>query len=265
MGRRVWIWVAAVSVVNAGGASAAPHPIDQPDLDGETAVALSVDATGAPSSHYAPDDWSLITTVEATYRLAALGASVSLSAPLIVPVAMHNFGVDLHVGNVTATALVTRPVAKDLRAGLGVGLTAPSTTHPRTGKLSYELVPNSYRYFDDGFVGQLHADARWRRDVVTVQGQLGFEDYIIPDWRDQLLLRAALAVTAWRDPLGLTVEGTLLSDAIDENADEGFDVISSLSFTVQGRWRCAMLGVHVTQNSEYISSVGLDVSFPVSW
>lgn len=246
-----------------GGAAAAPGttPLDQPDLDGGTAVRAVLDVQRVTTSAYDPAVVAPILTVAATAQVGPVTLGAQLPTLLVI-----------YVGDVTASAQYARPVTACVVAGLGAAWTVPSTTIAKAGGLAHALPRDAHRFFDRGHVAQLHGDVRWQAGDLTVQGQLGVDDYLIADWRDQLLLRAALAATVAVAPRWwLTVEGTALSDVIDEEWDEGADLVGSASLAVRTRVRSGVVGVHGVGHHSVADGVvpadtwalGVDAAFPV--
>lgn len=264
-------WCAVAALVALGArppelaAAPADAPLDQPDLDAASRVVAIVDGQVLDVDRYettAP----LLLLLAGTARVAS-GVAVAASAPVLA--ATGGVG----VGNLTLGALYARPLDATTAVGVGTAVTVPTATFARPAVVAHALPRESYRYFADGTVAQLHGDARWRHGALTVQGQVGIEHYLVTDWRDQTLVRAALAVTLrGRRALGV-LEGTLLTDALDEEYDEGHDVVGATSLGLRVPVSGGALGAHLTYQRSYEVSyatgqqwqIGFDASLPMRW
>lgn len=262
----VGAFVAALSVApSAAAAAPADAPLDQPDLDAASRVVVVADGQTLAHEPYGGAPPLLLLLLATTARLAP-GVVVAVSAPLAA-------GGGAGLGNLTLGALYAQPVDAATTVGVGAAWTAPTAIFAHAGRIAHAMPREAYRYFEDGSVAQLHGDARWRRGALAVQGQLGLEHYLVTDWRDQTLVRAALAITL-RGRLAVgTLEGTLLTDALDEEYDEGHDVVGATSLGVRVPISGGALGVHVTYQRSYEVwstggqqwQFGFDASFPVRW
>lgn len=259
--------LAVTVVLAAAPAAAAPGdaPLDQPDLDTASSFSAVVDGQILAVDRYTTSAPVLV--LLATSMRLAPGVALAVSAPL--GVSEDGAG----IGNLTFGAQYARPVTCHATAGVGVALTTAAASTGSADAVAHALPREAFRYFDDGSVLQVHGDARWRRGPLTVQGQLGIEDYVMPAWRDQVLVRAALALTlAGRVARG-TLEGTLLTDALDEEYDEGHDVVGAVTLGGRTPVGGGAIGVHVTYQRSYPLSiatgnqwqVGFDAAFPTRW
>lgn len=245
-------------------ATPADAPLDQPDLDAAPRVAAVVDGQVLDIDTYSTAA-PLLLLVAGTAQLAP-GVAVAVSAPVLA-------GGGVGVGNLTLGALYARPLDAATTVGVGGAVTVPTATFGKAGVVAHALPRDAYRYFADGAVAQLHGDARWRRGALAVQGQFGVEHYLVTDWRDQTLVRAALAVTL-RGRLAIGVlEATALTDALDEEYDEGHDLVGATSLGVRIPVNGGAIGAHATYQRSYEVSyatgqqwqVGFDASLPMRW